>query len=469
MKLSEQIEAARKELLALKDSLIESTKALEAAPDDDILLAQVTELTAQVEKKSATVDALAKAESALIERAKAAPAILTAQGKPDDGKDLWVKKAVVSFMAHCRHTDQETIREELYPSNKALAAIMQKSAVGPANTYTAGWASELVQTDTQGFVNLLVPNSVAAAIASRTFMVMFDGFDSVTVPRRNARTAATSVGGAFVGEGGAIPLGRIGLGATKLSRYKHAVITPFSRELAERSTPAIEGILRQAIIDDMSISLDGVFLGSGAEVSGIQPAGIANGVVPITGTAGGGADAVIADLKAALSAMQNALLGVRPVLFINTIDALSAGLMQTALGDFLFRDELNQGRLLGVDVIRSQNVPQGTLYLVDAASIATAFDAPMFDVSDVATIVEANADATAPTMANGGASGAVGTAGQVPVGGGIAVAGTTGTASTGYTARSLWQTYSVGIRAIAPVSWGTIQPGAVVIVSGLTW
>lgn len=469
MKLSDQIEAARNELITLKDSLVEATKALEAVPDDDALLAQVTELTGQVEKKAASVDALTKAEAALIERAKSAPAIVQSVGKPEDAKELWAKQATCAFVAHCKKITIDAARELIYPGNKALEAIAQKSAVAPATTYTTGWAAELVQSDVQGFINLLTPLSVTAAISGRTYMTQFGGYDTVTIPRRAARAAGTTVGGAFVGEGGAIPLGRIGLSSTTLSRYKQAVITPFTRELAERSTPAIEGVLRQAILDDMSMSLDAVFLGSSAAVTGIQPAGLANGVTPITGDTTGGVDSVIADIKAALTALQNAMLGVRPVLILNTIDALSAGLMQTALGEFIFRDELNSGRLLGIDVIKSQNMAQGTFYLVDAAALATAFDAPMFDVNDVATVVEANADATAPTMANGGTDGAVGTAGQVPRAGGIGVVGTSGTAATGYTARSLWQTYSVGIRSVQPVSWGVIQPNAVVIVNSLVW
>jgi hypothetical protein len=126
--------------------------------------------------------------------------------------------------------------------------------------------------------------------------------------------------------------------------------------------------------------------------------------------------------------------------------------------------------LLGLDVISSMHVPAGRLILVDAAALATAFDAPTFDVSDVATVVEANADGTAPTMAGTDATpGAVGTAGQVPVGSGIKVEGNAGASSTGYTARSLWQTYSLGIRMVAPTSWSMLRPNAVETIASTTW
>jgi hypothetical protein len=465
MTLSDRIELAQNELLAKKDQLVDLTKSLEDTPDDDTLLAQVDDLTAQVEKAVKYVDTLKKAEATLAEKVKsAAPAIVHSTKKADG--ELWVKNATIEFLAHVQRKTPDQVIAERYEKDAAIKAVrdVTKTAVPVATTFTAGWAQELVQNDTRGFLDLLTPTSVAAALASRSMMVNFDGYDSVTIPRRNTRAAGTTLGGAFVGEGGAIPLGRISVGSTKLSRFKMAVISTFTRELAERSTPSIEAVIRQAILDDTSIMLDSVFLGSAAAVAGIQPAGITNGVTATTGTTGGGVDAVVADIKAGVAALTNAGLGVRPVLLVNTRDAMSVGLMTSPLGEFMFQAEMNGNRLLGIEVVKSLNVPQGTAILLDASALATAFDMTMFDVSDVATVVEANADTNAPTHSNG-------TAGQVAQNGGIPVLGaaTGGAVATGATARSLWQTYSVGVRAVTPVSWGVLQPNAVVHFTGLSW
>jgi len=123
-----------------------------------------------------------------------------------------------------------------------------------------------------------------------------------------------------------------------------------------------------------------------------------------------------------------------------------------------------------VEVVSSNNVASGTAILVDAAALAVAFDLPMFDISQVATVIEANADGTAPTMADDGA-GAIGTAGQVPAGGGIPLAtdAATATPAVGYTARSLWQTYSEGIRGIWPTSWTLMRSGAVAYMTAVLW
>jgi len=479
--LSERIKEAQDELVSSKDALLEMTKALEENADDDSILAQVDELTVSVEKQTRQLESLQKAEAALAERAKredapsgAAPGIVhSSKASQEQKNDLWLKEAVCAFVGHIQRKDPNQVRQERYKDNKALEATMvTKSAVPLATTFTAGWAQELVSEDTRGFINLLTPTSVAAALASRAMMLDFGGYDSIKIPRRAARGATgANMGGAFVGEGGAIPLGQMSVASQTLSRYKMGVISTFSKELAERSTPQIESIIRQGILDDMSVELDTAFLDANAAVAGIRPAGIANGVTATAGTAGGGIDAVIGDLKAGIAAMTSAGLGARPVLLVNATDAMSVGFMQTALGEFLFRDSIAGGSLMGVDVIKSLNVAKGTAFLVDAAQLATGFDAISFDVSDVATIMEANSDTTAPTHADtAGTPGTIGTAGQVPRNQGIPVQGDMTKASyVGATGRSLWQTYSIGVRAVKPVSWGFMQSGAVIHYTGLTW
>jgi hypothetical protein len=223
--------------------------------------------------------------------------------------------------------------------------------------------------------------------------------------------------------------------------------------------------------------LDSALLDNGAAVTGVRPHGLlydpfaAAAITAIPGTVGGGEDAVRGDIMALVSAMTTARLGARPVLLVNELDRLSASMMVSALSERLFMDDLASGNLMGIPVIASNNVPQHTLVLVDAAYLAMAVDPPMFDVSNVATVVEASADATPPTMNSITASGAAGaTAGQVAADEGIPVSGGGGgAAAVGATARSLWQTYSIGLRLIAPTSWGVMQPGTVAVSTATTW
>lgn len=484
--LAERIKNGQSDLIVLKDRLLAATQELEELDEADegfqAKQAEVEELTTKVESGSRTLDSLKRAEKALHEHTVEAddPAAVRPQGRaPPAGAiaerksapvELFVKSAVCQFLAHCRKTTPDAIRSEIYAKDKALEAVfVAKSAVPLATTYQTGWAAELVRDDTRGFLDLLVPTSIAAALATRGYPLNFDGYNSVTIPGRKPRAAGTNnMAAAFVGEGGAIPLGRMDFQAQSLNRYKMGIISTFSRELAERSTPSIEAKVREAILGDTSIALDAAVFGDGAAVAGVMPAGLLNGVVAIPGDTTGGPDSVIADVKAAVSALAAAGMGKGIVLFINELDAVSVALMQNALGEFMFTD-VNSGNLLTFSVVVSENVPQHTLWAVSAPNVATAFDAPQFDVSDVATVVEANADTTAPTHAATSA-GVIGTAGQVPQGGGIpANVPATGAAFAGATARSLWQTYSIGVRTVFPVSWGALRPGAVAEVSPTDW
>ncbi|MFZ9683621.1 MAG: phage major capsid protein, partial [Cephaloticoccus sp.] len=454
MAIADRVSAAEAELVTLKDQLVEATKSLEAAPDEEALLVQVEELSASVEKKSATVEALKKAEAALAARATpvSAPAVIPQMKREPKGNgDLLWKMAAAKFIAFSQKKDVSQVIEERYKDHADLAAandFVTKSVVNPAMTSVSGWASELVQTDVQGFLDSLKAVSVAAELAARSQRLNFGGYDSITVPMRNP-LGATLTEPAWVGEAGNIPLTQFSFGSMRMNRYKLAAITTFTRELADRSTPQIEGLLRDALTEAYAQVLDAALLSNAAAVTGVRPAGLLNGVTGTAGTAGGGEAAVIADMKAMITAMTNARLGARPVLLINSANRLSLSLMLNPLGQRSFADEVSTGRLLGVEIISSQHVPANTAILIDAATFATAFDTPMFDVSDVATVTEANANGTAPTMAATSAQaaiGAVGAAGQVPVNSGIAVAGSTGAAHVGQQTRSLWQTYSVGVR-----------------------
>ena len=172
-----------------------------------------------------------------------------------------------------------------------------------------------------------------------------------------------------------------------------------------------------------------------------------------------------------LSYMQTNRTGSRPVLLMNNQTRLSVAMLQSSLSEFLYRDEIAQGRLLGMEVVSSDHVPTGVVIMVDADALVTAFDAPTFDVSDVATVTEANADGTAPTQASTGAADALGTAGQVEPDNGqhVTMDGVTRVAGAKYTARSLWQTYSVGIRMVAPTSWAMLRPNSLVERTAVTW
>ena len=70
---------------------------------------------------------------------------------------------------------------------------------------------------------------------------------------------------------------------------------------------------------DIGLTIDGILLGNTA-VSASQPAGLLNGLAPLTPTAGGGTNALLTDVKALINTIAPAM---RPVLIVNSTQAAS--------------------------------------------------------------------------------------------------------------------------------------------------
>jgi len=282
-------------------------------------------------------------------------------------------------------------------------------------------------------------------------------------------------------EGGAIPIGSLSISSTLVNKYKLAEILTTTLELKERSVVDIEALFRRAMTRAYSRVLDNAILDTSSAVAGVRPAGLrstaaapgGNGATTATGNATGGVASVTADISAMVGALLGNNQGAVPVLLMNNQDRMSLSFVTSALGEFMFQDQLGAGQVLGVPVVSSAHVPAGTVVMVDVSSLAMVLDVPMFDVSQVATVVEADAGpagtAVAPTMADDG-SGAVGTSGQVQDGIPVRPPGaTTPAVAAGYQARSLWQTYSEGVRMIAPTAFIMMRSGVVTSRTAINW
>jgi hypothetical protein len=252
------------------------------------------------------------------------------------------------------------------------------------------------------------------------------------------------VSGAWVGEGEPIPVRRMGFTSVTLTPKKLGVISTFTRELAAHSTPAIEGVIREAMAEDTAVTIDATLIDANAATN-IRPAGLLSGVAAIPATAGGGTAAMVADLKALIGAITTSRGGRNIAVLINPAQGLAINFAQNGNDEFLFASTDELGRRVGVTFIPSPTVPPGTLIAVDAADFASAAgDAPEYDVSDQATIHEED---TTP----------------LPI-------GSVGTPATvAAPVRSLWQTASIGVRMLLDMNWAMRRAGMVAWVEDVTW
>lgn len=458
--LSQRIKSAQENFNALRERLAE------IAGKDDLNEDEATranELPAEIETAKQLIDRLEAQEKALALSIGGTVAVpprepqpvaktgeileprrtfaITAKKKPEPEDYVWRSLVAWSSAVGSRDPLEKVLRDR-YQGDEITGAVL-KTAVNPALTSVAGWAQELVQTSYIGFLDRLVPNFIYPALSGAGAKYTFGpGAGNIKIP---TRTTSQTLAGAWVGEGSPKPVKRASFSSVTLSPFKLAVISTFSEEMALYSTPAIEGIIRQGMQDDTGIALDSFLIDANA-ASSSRPAGLLNGVSPLTATAAGTAtEKMIADLKQLVAAIIAAGGGRNIVILLNPAQAMGLGFAQTTTGDFLFSSVDEAGAKFNVRFITSLTVPAGRVIAIDAADFATATgDTPRFAVSNEATLHEED---TTP----------------------LALSATGSPNTVAAPMRSLFQTDTIAIRMTIYVTWAMRRTGMVQTIASVGW
>lgn len=433
--LSQRIVDAQNDLTAKRDRLAE----LNASADLD--LDAIEALNDDIATAERTVQALKTSEARIgLSATQPTPAARRPLGAPQrelKGLDLIVRALVVRGCAHFGNKPVDRVLEERYGNHEATA-VMCRADQTIGTTSVSGWASEIVQTAYADFLQALQPFSVYPALRSRGIGLSFDGVGTVSIPSRTAGGA----GGGFVAEGSPIRVGRITTAATTMTAKKLGVIVPFSRELAKRSTPTIEALVRQAILEDTAAILDAAILDATA-ASTARPAGLLNGVsAAATGYGGGDYQAVINDFKTLLAPFYAANAADNITVLMNPAQGLALSMMAGPgpSGELGWASALTER----LNIIESTNCTANRLIAIRNSDFATALgDAPEFDVSETATV---HMEDTTPLEI---------------------VSGTGPT--TADPVRSLWQTATIGVRMLMDISWKMRRTGMVQWIDTTSW
>lgn len=459
MPLSQKIETKQAELTGLKDNL---TALLEEDHDEaeaETVDAQIDELNLSIEKATSDLDRLITTEKALASRAMERPSAKADTGDTHttkgSGSHISMRKnrekgaTVFSSMAcilqgHLKHADPLAIAKAAHKDDYTEMEAVIKAATVPADQVTAGWALELVQDQWAEFLALLYDTTVYPRLPG--VRMEFDRFGRIVIPRQ-AEAGRGALAGGFIAEGTPIPVKQGLYTTTDLAPKKMAVITTFTKEIARHSIPAIEGLLRQQVLDDTGAVLDTNYLDAGARTA-VRPAGLQDATETGAGNINASTDVTVAaitsDTSAMIGRMLAAQVGTNAVWLMNPLRAL--GLRNTidaASGTFPFRAEIAAGTFMGYPVIQSHNVPDDVVYLQGDRSVVYANDfAPQIDITEQATIVF---DDTAPDDIVDG-----GVATTMPV-------------------KSLWQTDSVGLRMTLGLDWRIVRIAGVQVLTGVAW
>lgn len=206
------------------------------------------------------------------------------------------------------------------------------------------------------------------------------------------------------------------------------LIASITGELAERSDA--EGIVRTAMSEAAGKSLDAAVFSTTA-ASAIRPAGILNGVTPITATAGGGTTAMVADIKALVGAIVTAGGGANVMLFAHPVQAVTIGLLA--------------GPGFNLTVVPTPAFASGSIVAVEVGAIASGYrGVPEITASKDAVV---HMDDSAPAQIS-------------TVGSPNTIAGNV---------LSAYQANLILLKLILRCSWTTRAPGMVQVINSATW
>jgi len=322
----------------------------------------------------------------------------------------------------------ESIAERAWPRDRAALSII-RAAVPPMSTSSSG-ISALQPNPIAAFVSGLQMQSAASRLFAAGITVDLNGVYTVSIPRADASTSPPPV---FVGEGAPIPVGQpvVSSGVVGPAR-KMALIESLTNWLADASAPTAETVIRTIMTEAAARALDAAVF-SAVSADATRPAGILNGVAPLTAATGGGQAAAIADIGAIVAAIASAGGGQRVLLFVPPAKAVTLPMLAPGVVT-----------APNLEIVAAPSLSTTVIGVDPAGFISGYGDQPRIDVGRSSTL---HMEGATPAQ--------IGTPGSPNV-----VAAPT---------RSMFQTDSYSLRLILPCAWAMRAPGLVQLVSGVTW
>jgi len=330
-----------------------------------------------------------------------------------------------------RHFPDSPQLTDLLRAKSVGAWTLERAAVAPANTVDPAWAAALVHANQLSgeLIELAMPETVLGQL---------EGLRRVPFNVKIPREVAAITQAKWVGQGQSKPVGKGSFDFLTIPYTKAAIIVIFSDELARFSDPSAERLIRDGLVRSLSQFLDTEFLSSNAPVANTSPGGILYNLPVGQQFASSGStwESVLWDITHAINLLDSGLTAARrPTWIMSRANATSVGFLPNAFGVPAFPTVAASGRLAGLPVIASPNMPSNIVLLVDADMILYAADpAVRLDISREAS-VQADTDPSTPP--------------------------------TGLI--SLWQQNLIGILAEKYEWWGRARDQAIVEITGVTW
>jgi hypothetical protein len=296
-------------------------------------------------------------------------------------------------------------------------AVLTRAAVSPTDT-TSGAA--LTATKVSPLL-LVAPASAAARLFENCVKLDFTGVHQFNIPHVNTHPVPL-----WVAEGAVIPFVMPNTGkATVGPTHKLAFGLAVTEELNEATPETATVVLGRLLGESAARALDASVFDAVAADS-TRPAGLLNGVTPLTAQTGpGGIDAIAADLATLAGAISDAGMGADNLTIVcNAREATKLRLLRGPVFEF--------------QLLSSPAIAAGTVIALVPTAIASGYEgAPEIETSKHP---EVHFEDTSPQPVPAGPS-----------------------------TRSLFQQAMLGLKVRVRCAWATLQPGAVQYMTSVKW
>jgi len=299
MNLQEQLTAFRTK----RNDAIERQKSLMSAAGEegrtldsdesseyDGLQTELKHIEAHLKRLEALTEDKPEAEAV---QKQSGPTIIVKKTDPDDEflGQSFVRRVIAKAIAQMSQgevTAVDVAKHRWGKSHPNLVGWIAKAAVAGGDTLTTAWAQNLVGSDnryTGDFIEFLRSQTIYDRLPLREVPahVTVKGQDGIAT-------------GYWVGEGRAIPASAQSFTAVELKPLKVAAISVITNELIMHSSPSAEMLVRDGLAEAITQRVDQTFLGDGAAVPNVSPAGLLEGVSGLTAS-GTTAEALRTDIN----------------------------------------------------------------------------------------------------------------------------------------------------------------------------
>jgi hypothetical protein len=329
--------------------------------------------------------------------------------RPD--RDHARQQSMRSLARSCLDVCRRDLGKELHK-----VPLVTRTAQTPTSTTDAA----ALMTITMHLVESLQPVSAAANVIARSLGLSFGQAEQLSIP------TVAMPGADFVAEGQPIPVvqGQTSPGP-QLDPHKVGVLVVLTGEMI-RNTRG-EAIIRQALIEATAARFDALMFSTAPGVPNQRPPGVLNGIAPLAPSAAGNPlDAMIADLQEIAKAAAPVSGSGTPILIAAPAQAVSLAMLAP-------RDVW--------PVFASASLPDKTVVGLVPEAVATVVEPPRIEAGNQMVVHRETQPGEIVDIGGVSAS---------PVG-------------------SVYQTDSVGLRLVQPVTWGLRSPSAVAWIENVAW